>query len=743
MFAVNGPPGTGKTTILRDLIASILVQRARVLAKLQKPELAFAARPDHWMTGDYKRSISLWREELLGFEIVVASSNNRAVENVSLEIPAKRAVAEKYLSEVDYFADFATRLLSGPKGKDAKQNPSEAWGLVAARLGNKKNRAKFVSKFWYADKELPEPRTRAEDGFQSYLQKVKAKPSAWKNAVASFEAALTREAAIRQERIAACEAVEACRTLGEELLTIRLELHRAQTSALESGAQVKEGQDRQAKCKSRLNGFVKTRRDHQLFKPGLVDALFTLGGAYREWHEKDRLLAATINACEAEIAQARDGCEARQQQLQSIEEKISRLLMDVAGQESLLAQQKESLERLHEKLGPALPVMERWATNPEERELSSPWADETWNEARTQVLIEALHLHRTFIECEPTRVRKNLHGAMDILQGKVSPQVNSKTLQSAWATLFFVIPVISTTFASFDRLFAHCGRESLGWLLIDEAGQATPQSAAGALWRSRRAVMVGDPRQLEPIVSLPFTAQQALRHHFGVEETWLPSRNSAQALADRVSRFGTWLHSESDDQSIWVGSPLRVHRRCEKPMFDIANRIAYSELMVYDTQEVPCTLPPSSWIDVDSAEADDHWIPAEGRVLEMLLKSLFRDGVSPADILLISPFRVVARKLREFASRYGIAQAGTIHVSQGQESDIVILVLGGDHRRPGAKEWASQKPNLLNVAVSRAKRRLFIIGNREEWRQYPSFSEAAALLGSKETLSARRMSGSR
>ena len=82
--------------------------------------------------------------------------------------------------------------------------------------------------------------------------------------------------------------------------------------------------------------------------------------------------------------------------------------------------------------------------------------------------------------------------------------------------------------------------------------------------------------------------------------------------------------------------------------------------------------------------------------------------------------------------RYGIAGAGTIHVSQGKEADIVVLVLGGDPRRLGAKDWASEKPNLLNVAVSRAKRRLFIVGNRAEWSEYPNFADAAALLPQEE-----------
>jgi superfamily I DNA and/or RNA helicase len=76
-------------------------------------------------------------------------------------------------------------------------------------------------------------------------------------------------------------------------------------------------------------------------------------------------------------------------------------------------------------------------------------------------------------------MKSNVGAAIDILLGKVSPQVQPEGLRAAWESFFFVIPVMSSTFASFDRLSAHLGRESIGWLLMDEAGQAVPQAAAG------------------------------------------------------------------------------------------------------------------------------------------------------------------------------------------------------------------------------------------------------------------------
>ena len=108
---------------------------------------------------------------------------------------------------------------------------------------------------------------------------------------------------------------------------------------------------------------------------------------------------------------------------------------------------------------------------------------------------------------------------------------------------------------------------------------------------------MGDPLQLEPVVTLPLTAQNALRRHFNVSERWIPSWTSVQMLADRMTPVGTILpHNE---KSLWVGSPLRVHRRCDNPMFNISNQIAYDGLMVLGTPtRAPINLPDSCWYHV-------------------------------------------------------------------------------------------------------------------------------------------------
>jgi hypothetical protein len=61
----------------------------------------------------------------------------------------------------------------------------------------------------------------------------------------------------------------------------------------------------------------------------------------------------------------------------------------------------------------------------------------------------------------------------------------------------------------------------------------------------------------------------------------------------------------------------------------------------------------------------------------------------------------------------------------------VTLLLGGNPQRPGAKRWAASEPNLVNVAASRAKERLYVIGDLAAWSSYNYFDVMAEALAAE------------
>lgn len=66
-----------------------------------------------------------------------------------------------------------------------------------------------------------------------------------------------------------------------------------------------------------------------------------------------------------------------------------------------------------------------------------------------------------------------------------------------------------------------------------------------------------------------------------------------------------------------------------------------------------------------------------------------------------------------------------MHTFQGKEAEIVFLVLGtaSEQAGSGARAWASGKPNLLNVAITRAKHRLYVISDLSQWSELTHFGE--------------------
>ncbi|MFF0945040.1 DEAD/DEAH box helicase [Kocuria sp. CPCC 205300] len=720
LLAVNGPPGTGKTTLLRDVLAGLVVERAKRLADLEHPGHAFVAT-HRWKSGDYPRTTHVLRPELTGFEMVVASSNNTAVQNISDELPSRGSIKKPWHNTANYFGGLASDIQAATAGKGSAD---QAWGLVAARLGNAQNCGAFVQAAWWGRQNRDGTRN---PGLRSILTEGQVTdpdyvlhPRPWPEAVCGFR-----------------NAVEAVQQLTKECLQAEKNL----SEEAHLGRRVRNHPSVIASLRDRLDSAVlacslaaetalqlhdvrrtalRRRRDHRGARPDLRKIVTTWGRALKQWRKQDAQLAADVETHSRRLEEAFAARRQREEERSTAQRALEGCRMQHKKDCRRLAELEPVLAQYRRRWGEAFPDA-AWMADENRREIHSPWASPELNGARSALFLEALRLHQDFIGHTRSQMHQSLFGAFDIVSGRAPKDLAPEIALAAWQSFFLVVPLVSTTFSSLGRLFSHLGRESLGWLLLDEAGQAAPQQAVGGMWRTQRAVVVGDPLQLTPVLTLPAKAQHDIMHEFRAPDGFVPATTSAQELADRQTAWGTTLGSETEAR--WVGVPLRVHRRCDDPMFTICNRIAYDDMMISAKlqEEEPSGLPTSRWIDVPAGAAEGHLIREEITEAKEMIDDLVCHWDVPADqIIAVSPFRDTARELERLATvhRTGL-RAGTVHTAQGQEATVVVLVLGGDPARPGALGWATETPNLLNVAVSRAQQRLYVIGNRRVWSSLP------------------------
>lgn len=625
IFSINGPPGTGKTTLLMDVIAEIITRRADILETYDDPSCAFESSDDGSNVYRIDRTLH-------DFLIVVASSNNNAVENITLELPKREKLGRNFDKTVGPLQPLAQSLM------DQHQVVADAWGTISAPLGNRVNRDRCAAALRdFADRYDPD------------------------------ETNGTRWAAARREYAAARRRVEEIK-----------ETHR------------------------RLDMLVSSATTYAVL--GNKVAYAPRGGS------------VPLKSSSSSVAFSLDP--------------------SMANTPSVLDLAAEQIRQVVFELGHVnLPQDYLSADNHAKAEMlvGTSYALET---ARAELFIAAMKLHEAFVAAAWECVRANLSAWVDLTSGTVGPSLRS-IAEHLWSTFSLLVPVVSSTFCSFANVFGDLDRGTIPWLIVDEAGQASSYQAIDAVSRAKRAIIVGDPFQLEPISLISNSVDRALADKFDIDPEFRCKSKSLQTLADRLNPFGAHRKGK------WVGAPLIVHRRCVEPMFSISNQLAYDGSMVLESQRIreeaardlrEPTFGPSAWINVVGEGTDDFYIPAEGTMAAHIISGHLRcrrsEGCTKLPALfMISPFRKVAAGLKEHLSKnaasiFGDVDAslaeewidrsiGTVHTFQGREAETVVLVLGAT--RPDSIEWALSKPNIINVAVTRAQRRLYVVGNRANW----------------------------
>lgn len=282
-------------------------------------------------------------------------------------------------------------------------------------------------------------------------------------------------------------------------------------------------------------------------------------------------------------------------------------------------------------------------------------------------------------------------------------------LERAQQDLVTRAEVLATTLGSWARLADQL--PPIHTAVIDEATQAIEPALWPLLGRVQRMVLVGDPKQLGPVVIDPGNPLQV-------------------SLFERLAKAGLALPM------------LEQQHRCAAPIADLL-RASYGPAWQPAPEVAERTLeadprwrggpwPAARFFDTSGTgwgEAQDpvsrSWFnQGEVELVRQIVAELCAGGLTPGQIAVIAPYAAQVAALRRELPE---VQVGTVNAWQGREQDVVICSF--TRSNPNGEIGFVQDPRRLVVAVSRARLAWIGVGDASTLAQDPSFAELFDRLG--------------
>lgn len=306
-----------------------------------------------------------------------------------------------------------------------------------------------------------------------------------------------------------------------------------------------------------------------------------------------------------------------------------------------------------------------------------------------------------------------LKNIMSILQGAKSPfffqRLESDVFQEAkegfklFQTYF---PSWATTLLSLTKA-SPCIPALFDSIIVDEASQCDIASVIPAFFRAKNAVLIGDPNQFPPVQTL-----KELRNDY------LKSKHELIELNDQKYDF---LKYSAYDLPNKFPVLLREHFRCTADIAAFFNDEFYAGQLCIRSDEHEMKFPSCmgykrgiEWIDIYNSMENE--LDAVKKTLETLVRNQY-----PGTIGVVTPFReyadILNERLYSAVRKRPDILINTANAFQGGERDVMIFVLCyNDQLTQGQKWYAEAQENryIYNVAVSRAKACLIIIGDKSK-----------------------------